>query len=114
MEISKGSTKLVELEEGKWYYLKNDDRDNGYTGIKIEECWIHTRFSGGVFDQEYKMKFQYNQKALNEIWQYEFKEDYKHPLNKNVDDLNWVNDIATFPYVMCNDLSYKPQFVEQL
>ncbi|MCK2000478.1 hypothetical protein MZM54_03605 [[Brevibacterium] frigoritolerans] len=126
MEISKGNTKLAEfeegkwytklaeLEEGKWYHLKNNDPDNEYTGIKIEDDWIYTWFSGGEFNQEFKMKFPYNQKALNELWQYEFKEDYKQPLDKNVDNLDWVNDIAPIAYDMCNELSYKPQFVKQL
>lgn len=116
MEISKGNTKFSKLKEGKWYYLKNHGRDhsNEITCIKLEDDWIYTIFSGGEFDQEFKMKFQYSQKALNEIWQYDFKEDYKHPLDKNTDDLNWVNDIASIAYVMCTEISYKPQYVIKL
>lgn len=111
MNLSKGNTTLIEVEEGKWYYLNNYGRDysNTITSIKLEDGWIYTSFNGGEFDQEFKMKFPYTQKALNEIWQYDFKEDYSHPLDRNTDDLNWVNDIASIAYVMCNDSNYQPQ-----
>lgn len=116
MKISNGNLKLSQLEEGKWYYLENHGRDhsNKYTGIKLKNNWIHTVFIGGEFETEFEMRFQYSQESLNEIWQHDFQEDYKHPLDRDIDDLNWVNDIAGIPYTMCSEIGYQPKYVEQL
>ncbi|MCK2000465.1 hypothetical protein MZM54_03540 [[Brevibacterium] frigoritolerans] len=95
MEVSNGNTTLSELKEGKWYFIADDEQaqSNSYTGIKIEDDWIYIELKSGEFKEPYKLRFKYSQESLNGIFQQYFSKDYDHPLDKNTDDLNWVNSI---------------------
>ena len=111
MKLTDFNTKLAHLEEDTWHYIEaGRDHSNDITGVKIEENWVFVKYIGGDFEKDFTMKFEYSQRSLNEIWQYDFQEDYTHPIDKNIDDLNWVIDIATIPYNMCNDTEYKQKY----
>ncbi|NGY88286.1 hypothetical protein F6Y05_35340 [Bacillus megaterium] len=115
MKLTSSNTKLSELKEDVWYFIEGgSDHSNEFTGVKVKDNWIYTKFIGGDFETEFTMAFEYSQRSLNAMWQYDFQEDYDHPINMNIDTLEWVNDIASIPYVMCMDLGYSNKYVIEI
>ncbi|KZE67935.1 hypothetical protein AWM68_17330 [Fictibacillus phosphorivorans] len=105
------SVKLADLEENKWYYVEpGRDYSNEVTGVKISENKVFVQYIGGEFDQPFEFWFEYSPDALNEFWQYEFREEYPLEFGWEVDDLDWVNQISSTPYTMLNDLKYSCKY----
>lgn len=107
MKFTDANQTLDQLEEGKWHFFEIDrDFANDVTGIKISDGILFVQFIGGDFEKPFQFWFEYSQEAFNEFWQYEFREDYRYPINKETDTLKGINELATTPYAMVNDLNY--------
>jgi hypothetical protein len=102
-----GATKLAELNENEWTFIDGGrDFSNETTAIKLANNKIFIQYIGGDFEKTFVFWFEYSQAALDEMWQYEFREDYPHVFGKEIDDLDWVNEISSTPYTILNDLNY--------
>ncbi|MDU9693317.1 hypothetical protein O0Q50_19280 [Priestia aryabhattai] len=115
MKLTSSTTKLSELKEDVWYFIKGGfGQSSEFTGVKIKSNWIYIKFIGGEFEKQFTMTFEYSQRSLNAIWQYNSQEDYDHPIDMDIGTLEWVNDIADIPFAICMDLGYSNKYVIEI
>jgi hypothetical protein len=114
MEFSNSKLLISEIETDKWYYIEAGlDNSNEVTGIKLMDLsTVQVKFIGGDFENPFRMQFNISIEAFNEAWQYTFQEDYPYELDQSEFALDWINEWATLPYTMINDLNLSPKHVE--
>ncbi|MEI2356675.1 hypothetical protein [Mesobacillus zeae] len=112
MELVNSALSLAQLKEEKWYYFSpNDHVANDITGVKVSGDSIFVQYIGGDFEEPFTFWFKYNQEAFNEMWQYEFRENYGYPIQKEKITLNSIDDLSNSAYTMINDLYYTCRFM---
>lgn len=107
MELVDGTLTLEQHEENKWFFFESGiNYDNDITSVRFSEKKIYVQFLGGEFEQPTIIWFDFSQEAFNEMWQYEFRDNYRYSLSRGSFTLWGINDIASICYTALNDLSY--------
>lgn len=110
VELTDEDTKLSELEEGKWYFIKSlFDHSDEYTGVKKDGDKLFIQYLGGDFDEPYVFWYEYTHQGLNEGWQHAVEEDYPEPIYE-AHTLYWAVEVSNAFYNLLNDLSRKPAY----
>ncbi|WP_050182622.1 hypothetical protein [Domibacillus robiginosus] len=115
LTYSDPATKLFELEEGVWYYIRADiDFTNKVTAIRLQDGRISVQYIGGEFKESYAFSFDWNKAAMDEAWRYEFPDKtFLEDVNYQ-SDLDKIDQLSILFYHMVIDNHYDAKHAKEL